>query len=102
MATATVDITIMGGTAPVPAQARLFVPNGTHVDISSNTSFSHAFDLPISGGYQLMVSGMNPAGGGSTKIEVTPAGGATLSPPSASPVTETGVSYLDQFTILVP
>lgn len=102
MATATVDITITGGTAPAPVSARLFIPGGTHLDISSSTSFSHTFTLAVSGGYQLMVSGMNPSGGGSTKIVVTTADGATLNPPESSPKTETGLGYLDQFNIQVP
>jgi hypothetical protein len=101
MPNANLNVTISGGVAPVSLQVRFVLPNGTHLDITSPTSFSHSFTSLTTGNYDVFISGMNPSGG-STVSTLTVDPGITMNGPDKSPCTSTAGTFLVQFNFDVP
>ena len=101
MSNANLSVTVSGGVAPVSVQVRFVSSTGSHLDISSPTSFTHSFTSLTTGNYNVFITGMNPSGGSTVStLNVDP--GITMNGPDTSPCTSTGSSFIVQFNFDVP
>jgi hypothetical protein len=101
MASVTLNVTVSGGVAPTTIQVRFFSPDGHEMDIGSPKSFRHVFSDLAKGAYDLIIVGMNPAGG-NTVCKLTMDTGIILNEPDPSPCTRTTDTYIVEFHFFVP
>jgi hypothetical protein len=97
MAATTLNVTVIGGTAPFSIKAQLFKGAEFIIGLTSPGSFEHTFKN-LSGNYTLLISGPNPLPPGSkTKCEVSQDEIKLTDDSDPSPTTRTGKAYLVQF-----
>ena len=101
MASATLNVTVYGGTAPENILVKLYHGNTVIDEYESNVSFSKKYDDLQPGIYDLYIAGKNPpAEHGATQCELT-RDEITLHPPDDSPITKTEKNYYVEFNFSV-
>jgi hypothetical protein len=97
MAATTLNVTVIGGTAPFSIKTQLFKGAEFIFGLTSPGSFEHTF-TDLSGNYTLLITGANPLGpAGKTKCEVSLDQIKLTDDSDQSPTTRTGKAYLVQF-----